>query len=296
MTTGTRSSGPVEVLRYTAFTTTPAGGNPAGVVLRADGLDPAGMARIAADVGFSETAFLSAAPPDATPAPDETHCTVRYFSPRAEVPFCGHATIAAAVARAAREGTGTLVLHTRSGRVPVRTRWEGDALTATLTSVPPRVLPVDDADVDRTLDLLGWRRDELDPRLPPRVAFAGAHHLVLAAATRSRLARLEYDLEALGELMAARDWTTLQLVHRTGPRGFDVRDPFPPGGVFEDAATGAAAAALGAYLADLGAIEPPVRLTLAQGHDMGRPSTLLVDVAADPGRGVDVTGSAVPLA
>lgn len=244
MSTAVRPTPPVEVLRYAAFTTTPAGGNPAGVVLQADGLDPADMTRIAADLGYSETAFLSAAPAGTRPGPDETHRTVRYVSPRAEVPFCGHATIAAAIARAAREGTGTLVLHTRSGRVPVRTRWEDGALTATLTSVPPRVLPADDADVDRTLDLLGWHRDELDPRLPPRVAFAGAHHLVLAAATRPRLSRLEYDLDAL---------------------------------------------------ADLGAIEPPVRLTLRQGHDMGRPSTLLVDVGSDPARGVDVTGTAVLL-
>ena len=49
---------PLEILRYAAFTTTPTGGNPAGIVLDAGGLDAAEMQRIAAEVGFSETAFL----------------------------------------------------------------------------------------------------------------------------------------------------------------------------------------------------------------------------------------------
>lgn len=292
---GSESVDDTEVLRYSAFTTTATGGNPAGVVLRADALDDAAMLAVAREVGFSETAFLSAAPRGVLEGADETHRTVRYFSPRAEVPFCGHATIATAIARAEREGTGVLVLHTRSGPVPVRTRRHDGRLSATLTSVPPRVLDAAPDDVDRVMDILGWGPEDLDAALPPRVAYAGAHHLVLAAGTRERLASLDYDLETLGELMAARGWTTLQLVHRTGPASFDVRDPFPPGGVFEDPATGAAAAAFGAYLAAVGAIDPPARLTLRQGQDMGRPSTLLIDVAADPSRGVDVTGGAVAL-
>jgi PhzF family phenazine biosynthesis protein len=74
-----------------------------------------------------------------------------------------------------------------------------------------------------------------------------------------------------------------------------VRNPFPPGGVYEDPATGAAAAAVGGWLADLGTITTPVRLTLHQGEEMGRPSTLVVDVPADPTDGVDVSGTAVPM-
>jgi PhzF family phenazine biosynthesis protein len=282
-----------EILRYAAFTTTPAGGNPAGVVLSAEGLDEAAMLDIAADVGFSETAFLVG---DAGLADDGArHRTVRYYSPRAEVPFCGHATIATAVALAHRVGPGTLVLDTRSGPVTVRTRWRDGALLATLTSVPPRVVPVHDDDVEAALAALRWRRDELDPTLPPRVAFAGASHLVLAAATRERLAALDYDMDALDALMAARGWTTVALVHRLGAVELAVRNPFPPGGVYEDPATGAAAAAIGGWLADLGTITTPVRLTLHQGEEMGRPSTLIVDVPADPADGVDVSGTAVPM-
>src|SRR4051812_35815961 len=101
-----------ETLRYAAFTTDPAGGNPAGVVLDAGGLDDDAMQAIAADVGYSETAFV-------VPAAAEGELDVRYFSPLAEVPFCGHATVAAAVAWAERHGLGRLALNTRAGRVDV---------------------------------------------------------------------------------------------------------------------------------------------------------------------------------
>src|SRR4051794_9196627 len=190
-----------EVLRYAAFTTTPDGGNPAGVVLDAADLDDAAMQAIAAEVGYSETAFLTG--PAAAPAgadPGAQHLVVRYFSPLAEVPFCGHATIATGVAHAERHGPQDLVLHTRSGPVAVRVAEVGGRPAATLTSVPPHVEPVADADLAEALAALSWTPGELDPALPPRVAFAGARHLVLGARTRDRLARLEYDMARLGAL------------------------------------------------------------------------------------------------
>jgi PhzF family phenazine biosynthesis protein len=94
--------------------------------------------------------------------------------------------------------------------------------------------------------------------------------------------------------MAEQDWTTVQLVRRTGPASFDVRNPFPPGGVVEDPATGAAAAALGGYLRQLGLVAVPATLSLRQGDDLGRPSRLTVTVPAGDG-GISVTGTAVPM-
>jgi PhzF family phenazine biosynthesis protein len=275
-----------EILRYAAFTESPEGGNPAGVVLDAGDTEPATMQAIAADVGYSETAFL-------LPGPDPREREVRYFSPLAEVPFCGHATIATAVAHAERHGPGRLVLHTRSGVVRVSTAIDSDRPVATLVSVAPRVEPVTAADLDEALAALRWAPGELDPALSPRVAYAGASHLVVAAATRQRLARLDYDYDRLGALMALRGWTTVQLVYRSGPLTFDSRNAFPPGGVYEDPATGAAAAAFGAHLARIGAVHPPARVTIAQGVDMGRPSALVVDIPADPTSGIGVSGTAV---
>jgi PhzF family phenazine biosynthesis protein len=261
-----------QVLRYAAFTDTPDGGNPAGVVLDATGLDASTMQAIAAEVGYSETAFLTSA------GDDGRTFNVRYFAPSIEVPFCGHATIATAVALAQRLGVGLFLLHAQSGDIPVEVVMNDHGLQARLTSVEPDLNELDAADLSALLHALRWDETELDPTFPPKVAFAGVWHPVLAAITRARLADLDYDFDALRTLMTARGWTTIQLVWREAPTIFHVRDPFAAGGVVEDPATGAAAAALGHYLREIGAIDPPVTLTLHQGVDMGRPSLLIVDV------------------
>ena len=278
----------MEILRYTAFSADPRGGNPAGVVLDARGASDEAMLTVAAELGYSETAFLGARNGDVF--------DVRYFSPLAEVPFCGHATIAAAVAYAQRHGTGALTFSTRSGPVEVTTA-SGSAgeLQATLTSVAPRTRDLADSDLARLLDALGWGPHDLDADLPPRVAYAGAWHPVLAAATRDRLAGLDYNFDGLAALMADRQWTTVDLVWRESATVFHARNPFPPGGVVEDPATGAAAAAFGGYLRELNLVALPATLTIHQGTDLGRPGVLIVDISAEPGTGIAVTGTATPI-
>lgn len=273
-------------LRYAAFTDTPSGGNPAGVVLDSEDLDPEQMLAIATALGYSETAFLQ-------------HCDgnayeVRYFSPLAEVPFCGHATIASAVALAERIGPGELLFHTRAGPVPVTTRIQDGRASATLTSVVPHVEPVPEALLVGVLAALRWSANELDPALPPRIAYAGARHLVLAARTRQRLAELDYDFDALKGHMLGADLTTVDLVWRESAAVFHARNPFPVGGIVEDPATGAAAAAFGAYLRVLGLVDIPATITVHQGEDMGRPSLLRIEID-DASPVIQVSGQAVAI-
>jgi len=278
----------MDILRYSAFSSDPAGGNPAGVVLDATGVGEKDMLAAAAEVGYSETAFV-------TPRTDGA-LDIRYYSPLAEVDFCGHATIATAVAYAQRHGVGDLLLHTGIGEVPVSTGKAADgSVTATLVSVPPRVEPLADADLAEILAALRWSPADLDPDLPPRTAYAGVRHPVIAAATRARLSDLDYDFDALAALMAGRGWTTVDLVWRESPTVFHARNPFPPGGVVEDPATGAAAAAFGGYLRELGLVEAPATVTVHQGQDMGRPGTITVDIPGEPGTGIAVSGTAVRL-
>ncbi len=183
-----------------------------------------------------------------------------------------------------------LVCHTRAGPIPVRTAAGPDGLLATLTSIPP----VDGeltADVrDRLLTALRLTADDLDPRLPIRTSFTGNAHPIVAV-RRDALERLDQDQQALTELMADQGWhATVTVVHRIGPAEFLARNPFPPGGVREDPATGAAAAALGGYLRHLGEVRPPARVVIHQGAQIGRPSLLLVDVPA--AGGIEVSGAA----
>jgi PhzF family phenazine biosynthesis protein len=266
-----------DIQRYAAFSTDPAGGNPAGVVLDAEGLSDSDMLGIAAAVGYSETAFL-------TEDRGGGEHRVRYFSPLAEVPFCGHATVATAVAL----GPGEHRFVTNAGVVPVTVDRSG---VATLTSVATSTAELSGDDLDALLAALRWDRADLDPELPPRVAYAGAYHPVIAARTRARLADLSYDLPVLKELMEARDWITVQLVWRESADTFHVRNPFPVGGVYEDPATGAAAAAFGGYLRERGTTGV---VRLHQGDDMGRPGLLTVTIEADR-PGIRVSGAAVPM-
>ena len=247
------------------------------------------MQRVAAEVGYSETAFL---------APAETpHRTyrIRYFSPLVEVPFCGHATIAAAVSLAEHEGPGAVQLLTNAGPVAVEVhRDPSGRLLATLTSPTPVVEPVEGVLVSEVLDALGWSAKDLDVRLPPARASAGASHLVLAVRNRSTLAELRYDFDRMRALMLRAGLVTLHLVWQESALRYHARDPFPVGGVVEDPATGAAAAAFGAYLRHFAVVNPPCRVVITQGEDMGRPSTLLVELI--PGQpGVRVSGHAVAM-
>lgn len=276
----------MDVERWSAFTADPAGGNPAGVVLTEERPDAATMQRVAAEVGYSETAFL------VPEGPGRWWC--RYFSPAAEVPFCGHATIASGVALAMQDpGLEAAVLATSVGDVAVAIDRRGPAVRAELTSPGAAVAPLGDEDLTALLQCFGWDRSELDPALPPAVGYGGAHHPVLALAQRATLAGMAYDFDELRALMTARDWTTVQVVHREDAVTFHARDPFPVGGVVEDPATGAAAAALGAYLRGRGELPADGRFVVHQGVDLGRPSVLHVDASGDAG--VRVAGTAVPI-
>jgi PhzF family phenazine biosynthesis protein len=278
MTTGS-------LYRYSAFTRRPEGGNPAGVWIGDTLPSPETMQQIAAEVGFSETAFV-------TPA-SGLERTVRYYSPAIEVSFCGHATIATGVVLGEREGDGTYRLATAVGEVPVSVRTRDGFREAALTSVAPEFAPAPDALVDEALAALGWRIDQLDASIPPARAYAGAWHLVLAVSEASRLAMLDYDFDRLKALMLQDGITTLQLVWRERADRFHARNPFPVGGVVEDPATGAAAAALGGYLREAGLIAAPTTISIRQGEAMGRPSRLTVRIPE--AGGIIVSGTAVPI-
>ncbi|MFT5259148.1 MAG: PhzF family phenazine biosynthesis protein [Cryomorphaceae bacterium] len=269
--------------RLAAFTHTPEGGNPAGVWIGDTLPESDEMQRIAAEVGYSETAFI---------APRVgANRSVRYYSPEAEVPFCGHATIASGVALGEANGDDTYLLATAVGEIPVVVRSVNNTKVASLTSVPPKYELASEALVNKALGLLGWAAEDLDNSIPPARAFAGNWHLVLAVSSKGRLDELQYDFEKLKLLMIGDDLTTLQLVWRESGDVFHSRNPFPVGGVIEDPATGAAAAALGGYLREANLVSTPNTLTIHQGVAMGRPSRIEVTIPIIGG--IVVTGSAV---
>lgn len=295
-----------EILRYAAFTADPDGGNPAGVVLDASGLDDAAMQRIAAEVDYAETAFITGERGGAK--------VVRFFSPIAEVPFCGHATVATAIALAERTGPGTVRFDTPVGEIAIETTADADGLRAAFTSVDTELAPLGEFVLEALLELLGLDRTDLDAGFPPRLAYAGNWHPVMVLADAATFDEFTFDPGAVRTLMDAQGWRATVTVLRPldrhagavgsasgGPGGpgevvarFEARNLFPVGRITEDPATGAAAAAVGGYLRGLGLVEPPARIVIEQGRHVGRPSELTVDIPEQGG--IVVSGRAVPIA
>ena len=270
------------VLRIAAFSDGNQGGNPAGVWI-GDSLPPASrMQAIAAEVGFSETAFA---------APDAAAWRVRYFSPVCEVPFCGHATIALGAALALQHGDRTFQLKLNGADISVAGRRDGQTIAAALQSPPTRSAPLDPSLQAEMLQLFGYARDDLDFKIPPARIHAGADHAVLALKTRGALARMRYDFRRGRDLMEESGLITIALVMAENPRLFHVRNAFAFGGVMEDPATGAAAAALAGYLRDLGWPHGGV-VNIVQGEDMGMRSLIRAEIDTPIGGSIRVSGMA----
>lgn len=272
----------MDVQKLAAFSDGDTGGNPAGVVI-ADELPPdAEMQRIAAEVGFSETAFA---------APLADGWRVRYFSPESEVPFCGHATIALGAALARRAGDGVFALTLNDARITVEGRARDGRMEAALQSPPTRSAAAPPRLVSEVLELFGYRQEELDPRLPPAVIHGGADHLLLALRSREALAAMRYDLDAGRALMRREGLVTIVLAWAETPRRFHTRNAFASGGVYEDPATGAATAALAGYLRELGWPHGGA-IDVVQGEDMGSRSLLRAEIGDTPGSSIRVSGTA----
>ncbi|MDR6765213.1 PhzF family phenazine biosynthesis protein [Acidovorax delafieldii] len=269
--------------KIAAFSDGTQGGNPAGVWIGEQLPNPADMQRIAAEVGFSETAFAALL--------GDGRWRVRYFAPESEVPFCGHATIALGAALAQREGDGVFALSLSQAEITVEGRRAGDLVQAALQSPPTRSGPVPAGLLADALALFGLSAADLDPRIPPALIHGGADHLVLALRSRAALAAMHYALDAGRTLMVNAKLVTIVLVWVESGRLLHTRNAFASGGVLEDPATGAATAALAGYLRDLGWPHGGA-IDVVQGEDMGMRSRLRAEIGPVPGSSIRVSGTA----
>lgn len=258
------------------------GGNPAGVVLEASGLTEPSMQRIAKEVGYSETVFLTER--------DGNRIHARYFSPEMEVDFCGHATIAAGVALGTAHGASVYTFETNTGDVEVNVSALDGGFNAELTSHQGWIQEIDKNLLSQLLEIFGFEASALSKTYFPRIANAGNSHPVIVLDSTDSLNLLDYDFEALKKLCRAQTWPTVQLIARKSESVWHSRNPFAFGGVYEDPATGSAAAAFGVYLRETANISAGESFTIEQGFEMGQPCLLKVTVGL---RDCKVSGTAV---
>ncbi len=273
----------MEILRLAAFSDGLTGGNPAGIVIEPKFPKAMIMRQVAKDVGYSETAFA---------VPFESGWKVRYFSPESEVPFCGHATIALGAVLAQEYGAGTFDLTLKTSDIKVSGKPDGDLFSATLTSPPTSTSACPEELLPQALQLFGLSSEQLNMMLPPIIADAGSAQLLLTLKKRDDLRAMNYDLSAGKALMEAAGLVGISLLVIDESGVIHTRSAFASGGVLEDPATGAAAAALGGYLRDVNWPEYLNGIDIIQGEDMGMRSLLRVELDDIPGNPVKVSGTA----
>ncbi|HXS27787.1 MAG TPA: PhzF family phenazine biosynthesis isomerase [Steroidobacteraceae bacterium] len=288
----------IEIHQVDAFTRTRFTGNPAGVVLNADGLADAEMLAIARELNNADTAFIL------QPDGPEHDLRARFFTPRAEVGFVGHATVAAHYVLSRSHGSARRRQRSRAGLVDIEVRGDGeDRRIAVRQSCPPIGRELNDRERLAVLDALALASDDLDTRCPLRIVGSSGTRLMVGVRAPEQLKNLKPDFARLTTLSAqvgAAGYFVFTLAAHIEGCLTESRMFCPALGIPEDPVSGNAHGLLGAYLAhhELLAREGPrVSFSGAQGHFVGRPGRVdveleLRDRAID---GVWIIGQAVSI-
>lgn len=252
-----------------AFTDKPFGGNPAGVVLLdgKDYPDEGLMLQVAAELRYSETAFVR--------QDGEREFTLRYFTPKAEVELCGHATIASFfLLHHLGMANGQCLCHTLAGDLAI----EAGSQVMMQMATPRIVATLSDKDTEAVYRAVGTRVTGLRPQ----IVYAGLLDIMLPVSTLAELQALQPDMAAVTELTRRLDVVSIHAFVSCGDEyTAHVRDFAPLYGVPEESATGTANAALTYYMAQNGLIAAPADCRFLQGEAMGRPSVVASRIAAD---------------
>ncbi len=270
----------MDFLKLSAFSKNGQGGNPAGVMLCDQFPTDEKMQSIAYEVDFSETVFAMK---------QDQAWRVRYFSPKMEVDFCGHATIALGGALAMEFGDGDFDLALNKNNIQVQAFKQGGQYFASLTSPATKSQPASETQIAEICALFDFKKQDINFDIAPANIHGGADHIVLVLNEKSNVENMRYDFEQGLALMQKYGWVTIMLVHKQSDSSFYVRNAFAAGGVVEDPATGAAAAAFCGYLRD--EYDWPIHdVKLIQGVDVGRPSEIKAQFSKEKTTAITISG------
>ena len=289
----------LEVIQVDAFTDTPFGGNPAAVVLGADHVSEETMHMIAREMNVRETVFVSKS--------RTADFQFRYMTPKSEIDFSGHPTIAAfhALAEAGHieliQDVTMTRLETNSGvlNIEIVKNEATEHHEIQITHEKPKFM--ESYDPKEYAEALGLSLADIHSPNPLQTISTGTPHLIIPVSTQRSLDRIKPDWEKLKELQADSDYVSLSVFTR------DTREPTsdaqvrhfgPAVGVYEDPVSGSAAGSLGSYIIHYGFMETPFPVTsivIEQGHYVERPGKIFVEVVGDQ-KSIDqvkVSGTAV---
>ncbi len=268
----------VRFLTCDVFTDRRFGGNQLAVLPDAQGLSDAQMQQIAREFNYSETTFV---------LPSTTGCTrrVRIFTPTAEIPFAGHPNVGTAFVLATIGELGeigrstTVTFEEKAGTVPVVIEKHSGGIRCVLSAPKPLSVgdPLDPTVIAAAISVAP--SDIVSTTHPPQVASVGLPFVFAEVRDRDVLARARINMNGFDALKTVGVHPDILFYTRSND-DFDIRDRMfaPFDGVMEDPATGSANCALGAMLAGYDSKrDGTVSYRIAQGVEMGRPSTLVAE-------------------
>jgi PhzF family phenazine biosynthesis protein len=287
----------LRIFQVDAFTHTRFTGNPAMVVLDADGIDDPALAAIAREFSHAEVAFVSAAS-----GPDHD-IRLRFFNARKEAPFVGHATIAAhaVLLTLGRRGLGVCRQQSGTGIIEVRARQDapGEPIVEFRQTMPDLAPPLPFKTTLRVAEALRLPATLLHEIMPARVARKGSTRLLVPVGESRALDALSPNFDtliALGNELGADGFFVFSVNRGTETLSTESRMFCPVLGIPEDPVSGNAHSMLASYLWELGQFGKNMSTFVGrQGRQMNRPGEVIVKLEVDDGRliAAHIGGSAV---
>jgi len=268
-------------------------------VLEADALSDAEMLAIARELNNADTAFVL------KPESPDHDLRVRFFTPRTEASFVGHATVATHfVLSRGNARPGRVRQRQKSGLVDVEVRGDGAARRiAVRQPAPPLGRQLNDRERLAVLDSLALSTGDIDTRCPLRIVGGAGTRLLIGVRSTDQLKQLKPDFSRLTTLSAqlgAAGFFVFTLSHGMADCLTESRMFCPALGIPEDPVSGNAHGLLGAYLAEQGLLQhtgATAKFTGAQGHHVHRPGRVDVELEFSAGKldGVWIVGQAVEI-
>jgi len=274
------------------FTTTRFEGNPLAVITDGDGLSNDAKLAVAREMNLSETVFVQ------KPTEDQALARLRIFTTREELKLAGHPVIGTWFLLSelgvvpAQEGGVHVLQQTGAGVLPVEIRFkDGRPQRVTMTQKDAAFRPAK-LNKKALASALGLSPKDFDSKLEPEYVSTGIFNLMVPLRNRSALARVVMNMVELRKVLGKNG--TMAYCFACGDNGKAFSRGMLPWELYEDAATGSAAGALGAYLVKHGKLSPAHTLNILQGEEMGRPSHIEVEVTQNGKKLVPrVSGAAV---
>ena len=270
----------INVKKVNAFTESPEGGNPAGVVLDSPDLTDEQMKHVSKVLSVSETAFVFPS--------KKADYKIRFFSPDVEVNLCGHATIATFFTMALEgifsQNINTVITQeTKAGVLPVDIYFSDETVDRVMmTQATPRYKDIC-LDISILADSLNISVDEIDDSLPKQIVSTGLFTLPLCVKSFDILKAINPDFEKIKKLCSRFGVGSFHLFTFDTVESdsiYHARNFAPVYGVNEDPVTGTANGAVCSYLLK-NKIVKDRNLICEQGDIMGRPGRVFVEIDID---------------